>query len=126
MKLRYVFAMLFLAPFALRAQSAFEAATRGAACTQSALGERVCAYHIGADLKISITAVGSLDAGVSFLHSDIEGDFFARMSLQHQCVIVSAGKKAPQAAQTATGQYAFISPRTGLVYQTWQQCEVAK
>ena len=108
------------------AQSAYEATTRGSSCTQNAQGNRIGKYDIGSDLRISIAAVGSFAAGISFLRSDITGDFFARMSFQHRCVIVAAVKKAPKEALTALGQFAFISVRTGLVYRTWQQFEAAK
>jgi hypothetical protein len=104
------------------AQTAFEAATRGASCRQNTQGERLCIYRIGRDLEFSITAVGESDAGVSFLRSNITGDFFARTGVQHPCVIVAAGERAPAEARTPAGGYAFVSPFTGLVYRTWQAC----
>jgi hypothetical protein len=109
-----------------QAQTAFEASTRGARCTQNDQGVRLCRFEIGADLVVTITAVGEPDAGISILRSDFDGDFFARMALQHRCVIVSAGMMAPEAARAPNGYLAFISPRTGLVYRTWQECEAAR
>jgi hypothetical protein len=108
------------------AQTAFQAATTGARCTQNAQGSRSCRYEIGSSLVISIAAVGESDAGVSFLKSDFNGDFYARMAVQHRCVIVSGGTKAPEATKALDGYLAFISPRTGLVYRTWESCEAAR
>lgn len=111
---------------AVEAQTAFEATIKGARCTQNSQGTRLCRFDVGADLIVSITAVGEPDAGISFLRSNIEGDFFARTAMQHHCVIVSAGVKAPTAAKVPGGDLAFISPRTGRVYRTWQECETAQ
>lgn len=123
----FVFAICaFATPQVAASQTAFEAATKGASCTQNAQGTRLCRFEIGADLVITITAVGETDAGVSILRSDFDGDFFARMALQHRCVIVSGGMKAPEATKTPGGYLAFISPRTGLVYRSWQECESAR
>jgi hypothetical protein len=123
-------AMIMASPLvsapAARAQTAFEATVKGARCTQNSQGSRLCRFEVGADLIVSITAVGEPDAGISFLRSNIEGEFFARTAIQHDCVIVSAGVKAPNAAKAAGGDLAFISPRTGRVYRTWQECETAQ
>ena len=110
----------------LSAQTAFEAATKGAKCTQSADGWRECTFEVGADLRIVISGVGEVDAGTLFSNATSRGDFSARVSLQHRCIVVMAGPKAPPAAREADGTFAFISPRTGLVYRTWQQCDAAR
>lgn len=124
------FAMVMAGPLvsatAVEAQTAFEATSKGARCTQNSQGTRLCRFEVGADLIVSITAVGEPDAGISFLRSNIEGDFFARTAIQHHCVIVSAGMKAPNAAKAPGGDLAFVSPRTGRVYRTWQECETAQ
>jgi hypothetical protein len=111
-----------LLPRSVRAQTAFEAATRGAVCTQNVQGSRLCHYKIGRNLEISIAGVGEGDAGISILRSSIDGDFYARFAVLHGCVIVAAGNAAPPAATTNDGLYAFISPRDGKIYKTWQDC----
>lgn len=108
------------------AQSTFEATTKGAKCEQNAAGARLCTYRIGKDLEFTIAGVGEFDAGISFIRSDFAGDFYARMGMQHRCVIVSPGKRAPKGATTLDGYFAFVSPRTGLVYRTWQECDKAR
>jgi hypothetical protein len=115
-----------LSATAVEAQTAFEATIKGARCTQNSEGTRLCRFEVGSDLVVSITAVGEQDAGISFIRSNIDGDFFARTAIQHQCIIVSAGMKAPEAAKAPGADLAFISPRTGRVYRTWQECESAR
>ena len=110
----------------IRAQTVFEATTRGAKCSQNSAGARLCTYVVGQGLEISITGVGQSDAGVSFLRSDHKSDFWARMGMLHRCVIVVAGERAPKEFMTVNGDFAFVSPRTGLVYRLWQECEKAR
>jgi hypothetical protein len=107
------------------AQTVFAAATTGATCTQNAAGNRICRYKVGR-LEISIAAVGEPDAGISVLHSDINDDYYARFAVLHGCVIVAAGKAAPKEALAPAGDFAFISPRDGKVYKTWQECSRVK
>ena len=110
----------------IRAQTVFEATTRGAKCSQNSAGARLCTYVVGQGLEFSITGVGQSDAGVSFLRSDHKSDFWARMGMLHRCVIVVAGERAPKEFMTVNGDFAFVSPRTGLVYRLWQECEKAR
>lgn len=105
------------------AQSLFELAVRGALCKQNVQGSLVCNYKVGRDLEFSIAATGEADAGISFLRSNIKGDYYARFGVMHGCVIVSQGEAA---AQSAPSEYAFVSPKNGRVYRTWQECQSAK
>lgn len=109
----------------LLAQTSFEAATSGANCTQARTGMRTCTYKVGHSLEFTILGVGQFDASVSFERSDAKGDFYARIGLAHRCVIIVPGGRAPSAVVDALAQYAFVSPRTGLVYRTWQSCDAA-
>ena len=108
------------------AQTVVEAVTRGAKCIQNSAGARLCTYVVGQGLEFSITGVGQSDAGISFLRSDHKSDFWARMGMLHRCVIVVAGERAPKASMAVMGDFAFVSPRTGLVYRSWQECEKAR
>lgn len=91
------------------AQTAFEATTRGATCRQDVGGSRYCSYKVGKDLEFSIAAVGEPDAGVSFLRSNIKGDFYARFGVQHGCIIVAAGESAPKAATVPGGDFICLT-----------------
>ncbi len=113
-------------PCGLLAQTTYAATTRGASCRQNMEGSRLCTYRVGESLEISIAAVGEPDTGISFLRSDIRGDFYARFGVRHGCIIVAAGESAPAEARQPPDDLAFISPRTGLVYRTWQECSRAQ
>ena len=118
-------ALAMTTPTAASGQTAYALTTVGASCTQTPAGVRICTYKVGRDLEISITAVGQDDAGTSVLRSNANGDFYARTCMLHRCIIVSAGVTAPRRA-LEVDWYAFVSPRTGLVYRTWQACDQAK
>ena len=105
------------------AQSVFEAAVRGTACRQSAKGSLNCIYAVGRDLEFSITAAGEADAGISFLRSSIKGDYYARFGVLHGCIIVAQGEATTQLAPI---DYAYVSPKTGRVYKSWQECQSGK
>ena len=109
------------------AQSVFELAVKGASCKQNAQGNLLCKYQVGKDLEFSITAVGEADSGISFLRSNVDGDYFARFGVVHGCIIVAQGKATATATATsARSEYAFVSPKNGRVYRTWQECQGAK
>jgi hypothetical protein len=106
-----------------RADSTFEAAVRGASCKQNVEGQLNCTYRIGKDLELGIAAVGTVDAGISFLRSDIAGDYYARFGLQHGCIIVAPGAASKDSPPPG---YAFVSPQNGKVYRTWQECKTSR
>lgn len=106
------------------AQSLFDITTRGASCKALSDGSHFCKYEVGKDLEFSVTSVGKEDVGISFLRSNIKGDYWARFGLMHGCIIVVQGEKT---ARTSSGSdFAFVSPRSGRVYQTWEECQRAK
>jgi hypothetical protein len=104
------------------AQTTYELTVRGAECKQNTGGDLYCVYKVGRDLEFSIAGVGTPDAGISFLKSSFAGDFYARFGIQHGCVIVAAGEKAPGPATAVGSDFAFVSPANGRVYRTWQEC----
>lgn len=115
--------LLFLTVNSVLAQSAFEVAVRGAACRQNTNGALNCTYTVGRDLEFSITAAGEADAGISFLRSSIKGDYYARFGVLHGCIIVAQGEATTQPAPI---DYAYVSPKTGRVYKSWQECQSGK
>jgi hypothetical protein len=82
----------------------------------------VCEYSVGDGLQFRIVAVGAPDAGIEFEKVLPNSPYRAAMSLRHGCVIVE-----PHEDDNATRvpQFAFVSPRTGKVYHTWQDCAAA-
>ena len=98
----------------------------GKQCSQSLNQHIECAYTIGNDLKFVIGPIGDDHNSVTFLRSSFSGDYYASFGMLHGCVIVKAGRKTIEANKRALGQYAFISPRTGKVYNDWVECKAAK
>lgn len=97
--------------------------TKGMSCSQGGPGtstetQMVCHYTVGDGLQFSILSVGAADAGIVFDKVSGDGPYRAAMSVKHGCVIVE-----PR-ADKANGlpQLAFVSPRNGKVYHTWQDC----
>jgi hypothetical protein len=105
------------------AQSAFDATVRGTSCKALADGSLFCKYEIGKDLEFSITSVGEKDAGISFLRSSIKGDYWARFGVMHGCVIVLQGEAV---SQSTALPFAFVSPKNGRVYKSWEECQRAR
>jgi hypothetical protein len=106
------------------AQSLFDITARGMSCRSLSDSSLFCKYEIGNDLEFSITSVGREDAGISFLRSNIEGDYWARFGVMHGCIIVMQGEKT--ASRTKHAEYTFVSPKNGGAYQTWQECKSAR
>jgi len=79
-----------------------------------------CENGIGKTLCMAITGIGQTDSAITFMTSGFKGDFYVPIGVLHGCVIV----KPP--LELINLQHAFdfacISPRTGEVYRTWQEC----
>ncbi len=96
----------------------YGAVVNGMSCSQISTGSLECNYKIGKDLVINIAGIGDNDAGVTIFKSNgLDGDYYPTFGILHGCIIVKPGKKAGRIFD-----YAFISPKTGKVYNTWQEC----
>jgi hypothetical protein len=83
-----------------------------------------CEYRVGTDLRFSIDGIGDPDTGISFLRSSFDGDYFATVGVMHGCVIVKHGEKTlPEYLTPSMADLAFVSPKNGKVYRTWQECK---
>ena len=116
---------MILLPTVATAGPAFDLTVRGASCKQNSQGSLICHYLVGKDLEFSVTAAGESETGVSFLRSNIKGDYFARFGVMHGCVVVAEGE-ATAKVSSGPADYAFVSTKNGRVYQTWQECKVSK
>jgi hypothetical protein len=125
MKTLLLASMLIMTTTIAHAQSIFDATRSGTVCKQNPEGSLHCTYNVGNDLIFSITAVGELDSGISFLKSDIKGDYYARFGVKHGCVIIARGESSPKSKKSPI-DYAFVSPKNGRVYRTWEECKEAK
>ena len=93
---------------------------KGKECQETSSQVLGCEYRIGKTLHISIDGIGQTDTGITFMKSDYAGDFYAAIGMFHGCVIVKRNPKL-LTLQNAF-DFAFISPHTGKVYRTWQEC----
>lgn len=81
--------------------------------------ETQCTFRAGKDLQFTISGIGKLSGGIVFERSFHEGDYYASIGLLHGCVIVHNGKAKPPILT----EIAFVSPRSGKVYLSWQECK---
>ena len=104
-------------------QSTYDRTLKGKTCAEQRSQQTNCDYKIGSDFWLSIAGVGSKDAGITFMKSDFNGNYYGTVGVAHGCVIVKTGT-----AHTAQNplDLAFVSPRNGKVYQDWPSCHDAK
>lgn len=92
----------------------FDVVVAGKQCNKDSLEQLNCSYKAGKDLHLEIAGVGQEDAGIIFLKSNRDGDYYGIYGLLHGCVIVN-GK--------SISDHAFISPKNGEVYKNWEDCK---
>ena len=102
-------------------ETTYEAVVSGMTCKQNRSGSLECAYHVGRSLYFTIAGIGERDAGITFMSSNFDGDFYASIGVLHGCVIVKPGKLKPNMID-----FAFVSPRDGKVYRDWEACGASK
>ena len=125
------FAVLLLIPMitpaAARAQTVPQAPVRnttydatidGMSCRQQPSGRLDCEYRVGSSLRFVIAGVGQDDAAVTFFRVDSIGDYYAGYAALHGCVVI----KPTRQARDSVASFAFVSPRDGKVYRSWQNC----
>lgn len=99
------------------------AVAKGTSCKRSEIAAQLdCEYHVGKGLHFAIAGVGRDDAAVTFFKVDWDADYYATVGVGrgHQCVIVKAGEKT-----AFPFAMAFVSPKSGKVFATWQSCDQA-
>lgn len=96
----------------------FQRALKGTKCEQIPNNGRYCTYKFGSILEIGIKDVGGTDTVVGFHNSNINNELYA--VLYFGCISVVPGKAHPLKYGREYG--VFISPTTGLVYQTSAEC----
>lgn len=106
---------------ATQGRSTYDDVVAGMRCTQNEGGNLECDYRVGRSLHFAIVAPGTPDGSIYFYSASFEGDYFAVVSISpgHGCVVVRPGKSADKGRQL---DLAFVSPRSGKAYRTWQEC----
>lgn len=127
MKNLYLFFISFLAATSVAAeQSTYELVLAGKTCNEWGSQVISCEFKVGDGLHFTIDGIGQPDTGITFMKSSFDGDFYATYSLKHGCIIVKRGPKGITSKDFmvpgSMTDYAFVSPKNGKVYRTWQEC----
>ncbi|OFV94622.1 MAG: hypothetical protein A3H28_00485 [Acidobacteria bacterium RIFCSPLOWO2_02_FULL_61_28] len=108
---------------ATQSRTTYDDVAAGMRCFQNRQGDLECDYRVGRSLHFGIVAPGKPDASIYFYAASFEGDYFAVVGISHGCVIVRPGQRSTQARRL---DLAFVSPRNGKVYRTWEDCGAGK
>lgn len=117
MKKPLVFLIFTLISFSANATDTFEKLAKGKSCNTGSNQKIDCNYKIGSSFWLQIIGVGEPDATIVFMKSDYQGAYHARIGKIHACVIVQPKFKAENVLDVA-----FISPKTGKIYKTVDDC----
>lgn len=101
------------------------AAQRGARCDLEPDGSLACRYRVGRDLEFALRRIGEPDARLVLERSSEDGDYRADRETMSGCVFVRHGARGREAGGSEF-HYAFVSTRTGLVYQSLARCREAR
>ena len=109
-------------------RSSYDLVLEGRKCETGTWDQTLsCEYAVGTGLKFAIAGIGQPDTAVTFMKSSFDGNFYATFGLLHGCVIVKRGTKGVESEDAfepgGFADYAFVSPRNGKVYRSWEQCE---
>ena len=96
----------------------FQRALQGTKCEQVPNNGRYCTYQFGNTLEVGIKDVGGADTVIGFHNSNIKNELYA--VIYYGCIVVVPGKAHPKNYGREYG--VSISPKTGLVYQTSNEC----
>jgi len=107
--------LFFLSQVGLASDSTYNALIKGKKCQEDRNQNLSCSYKAGKTLHIEIAGIGSPNTGIAFLKSDIDGDYYGKYGMLHGCIIVNSVKDL--------FSFAFISPKNGKVYESWQECK---
>jgi hypothetical protein len=97
----------------------FDAVSAGRKCGDENQ-QLVCEYRVGKSLRFVVVGIGQPDTGITFYKADWDGDYYATYGLMHGCVIVKPGARA---ATSTLPSFAFVSPKNGKVYPSWESCQ---
>lgn len=104
----------------------YEAVLAGMKCKQEQVTapQFDCEYRVGKSLRVVASGLGENGATFTIMKSDFDGDYYVSVGGMgnHDCAIVKPGGARPVHAANTFWDIAFISPRTGKVFTTWQEC----
>lgn len=126
MRFKIVLSILLLFCQVVSAQQVrrtYDVVVSGMNCHQNLSDDLECNYRVGRSLHFGIAGVGEKDASIYFYEAAMNGDYSALFGLSHGCVVVKPGLALPENQRL---DLAFVSPKNGRVYQTWETCSEAK
>jgi hypothetical protein len=82
-----------------------------------------CEFRAGKSLHFVIVAVGQADVVVTVFKADMDGDYYLSLGGLHKCVTINPGVKSM--GLNMGFAHAFVSPRTGKVFDDWRACDAA-
>ena len=100
--------------------STYDLLVKGKHCVEEYDQQLTCNYKIGNDFHLAIVGIGLTDTAVTFMKSDLDGEYYGTFGLLHGCVIVKKGTKNKT---TNPFEFAFISHKNGKIYKDWQSCK---
>jgi hypothetical protein len=110
-----------------------DAVVQGMSCKQTprapGASQRDCEYRVGKGLIFVIAGVGETDAAITVTKaSGYDTDYYFTFGTAHGCVVVKPGTEAVRQAlkSRVRPDMAFVSPKTGKVYASWQECRRAR
>lgn len=92
----------------------YDIVSAGKNCQEDRYQQLNCTYNAGKSLSIEIVGIGMPDTAIYFRKSDFDGDFYGVYGMLHDCIIIKNKKDI--------SDLAFVSPKNGKVYKTWQEC----
>ena len=137
MKVRYLFLLLTvsapLMPRETNAQDVWDLVRdvyEGKSCPDTPIEDgRDCQFRVGEDLHFEIADIGIPEAFINVIKSDQNGDFYLSTTPIDQedwrstkpCIIVKTGAGNPRYRMII--HWAYVSPRTGDVYENQSWCQ---
>jgi hypothetical protein len=100
-------------------RSLFDIISKSQNCEFITSGKQ-CDYAVGEFFKISIAAIGTERAGIHFEKSNSSQPIYASFGISHGCVIVNRFQ-----GFKGIPEFVFISPKNGVVYNSWVDCGAA-
>ena len=112
----FLFVLVVARPSFAQDVSTYDVVMSGKKCSeQNSIQQLDCKYVVGKSLSFEISGIGMRDRGVTVYKSDFDGDYYISYGVGHGCVIVKNSKNILNLA--------FVSPKNGKVYKTWEACQ---
>ena len=117
--------LLLAAAPAAAIEPPYFAAYHGARCNLEPAGSLTCRYRIGADLEFMLKRVAERDVQLEILRNSAEGDYTLEPRLVDRCAVVKHGRRG-MAGGGFGHNFALVSGKNGLVYQTLRECRLSR